>query len=289
MLSGFFIGCALGFFAFSLVSSLVAKTRETLILDDHPFHLVGLHIRDRALKSGEVLNSTASAPERGNAFAFCEWTPTFAGTYTVQIEVNPGRSVIKNNYTNNSFEYTLEILPAYDSPDRDDDDDDDPHDPGDDRDPHGPADKKPDGFVYPVPSTGENTDTLTWEENGTTYWARLNFNVSFSEPEIDPMRSGYGFKVSGTAEITHNYYDDARVREPEGIIMLLPEYNYERGVNLERMPDGTWQLPVNPESVTGARRWYIPGWYADGQQYTVVSQCYGSHTPAGELTSAKQC
>lgn len=103
---------------------------------------------------------------------------------------------------------------------------------------------------------------------------------------MEPMHSGYGFSVNATTAVTHNYYNADRVQDPEGIIMLLPEYDYDKGVSLEKQADGTWQLPVNTESPTNARRWYIPTGFGDGQEYVVLFQAYGAFTPGGELTAA---
>ena len=218
------------------------------------------------LKIGSlVLHSSAAIIERGEAYCFFDWTPTTAGTFDLELIVNPGNVIEEKDYTNNTLSSSLTVLPAFSlaSPSGD------------------PTPR------YPSLPSGENNIYSTWEENGTTYWARLNFSASFSEPDIDPMRSGYGVSVRASAEVTHNYYNAERISDPVGVIMLLPEYDYKEGVALEHMPDGTWQLPINTTSPTSARRWYIPTEYADGEVYAVLFQCYGVSTPGGELTSAK--
>lgn len=218
--------------------------------------------------NGLILHATSSVPENGDAYCFFDWTPTIAGEYDVTVTANPERSIVESNYTNNTFTDTITVLPAYEISDPD------------------PTDLSAVTLTAPPVPAGSNNTETTWDENGITYWARLNFTASITEPNMEPMHSGYGFSVNATTAVTHNYYNADRVQDPEGIIMLLPEYDYDKGVSLEKQADGTWQLPVNTESPTNARRWYIPTGFGDGQEYVVLFQAYGAFTPGGELTAA---
>jgi hypothetical protein len=48
----------------------------------------------------------------------------------------------------------------------------------------------------------------------------------------------------------------------------------------------TWQLKVNPWSVTGSRLHYIPIWFPDGD-YTAWAQAFYAWSPVGQLFEFK--
>ena len=160
-----------------------------------------------------------------------------------------------------------------------------------------------------IPSTS-SSDSHTWQEvrleSGNyvtkTFWSTLTtvFEISPDDrivisDEPDMMESGYGVQVSCTTTLTTNYDCPEKlvgtqmvwVRYPESAYGQLSQWQYVNdSLDAETGNAGdtivTWQLAVNPYSVTNSRLHYSPLWFPGGD-YITLAQAFYAWSPVGQL------
>ena len=214
----------------------------------------GVEVRFDA--GGTTQSKTVNVPANSKATVLFTWTAPPSGPVTLTATVNPTQTVVETDYTNNSYSRSVSIQsPFIDAVD-----------------------------PVPIPARpgGENNDYVTWEEteNGitTSYWARLTLTAT---PSVLQMKSGYGFGVTVSANVTTNYHTSFA---PSQVVMFIPERGYHEVVRLVNS-GGTWTLPVSPYSAIGAQKWYVPVWFPDATTYSANITAVGASTPGGELTA----
>lgn len=113
------------------------------------------------------------------------------------------------------------------------------------------------------------------------------------------MESGFGFSVQCTTTLTTNYDHPEKlvgaqmvwVRHPESAYGQLSQWQNVRDsldvkANAAGSTEVTWQLAVNPYSVTGNRLHYTPLWFPDGD-YIAWAQAFYAWSPVGQLYEYK--
>jgi hypothetical protein len=154
----------------------------------------------------------------------------------------------------------------------------------------------------------------TWQEvrleNGIyvtkSFYARLTTAFSILPHERiayadkpKTMESGFGFTVQCTTTLTTNYDHPEKLVGTQMVWARYPESGYGQLSSWQNVRDSlevktgasgdmttTWQLSVNPYSVTGSRLHYIPLWYPDGE-YVAWAQAFYAWSPVGQLYEHK--
>lgn len=217
----------------------------------------GVEVRFDA--AGAVQTKTVNVPASSKATVLFTWIAPSSGPVTLTATINPAQTVTETDYTNNTYSRSVTIQPPFID-----------------------AQEQPDPVPIPARPGGENNDYVTWEEteNGvtTTYWARLTLTAT---PSVSQLKSGYGFGVTVSANVTTNYHTSFA---PSQVVMFIPERGYNGVVRLVNN-SGTWMLPVSPYSPIGAQKWYVPVWFPDATTYSANITAVGASTPGGELTA----
>ena len=208
---------------------------------------------------GSTQSKTVNVPASNKATVTFTWTAPSSGPVTLTATVNPAQTVTETDYSNNSYSRSVAIQPPFID-----------------------AVEQPEPVPIPSRPGGENNDYVTWEEteNGvtTTYWARLTLTAT---PSVSQLKSGYGFGVTVSANVSTNYHTSFA---PTQVVMFIPERGYSEVVRLVN-GGGTWTLPVSPYSPIGAQKWYVPVWFPDATTYSANITAVGASTPGGELTA----
>ena len=208
---------------------------------------------------GSTQSKTVNVPASSKASVTFTWTAPSSGPVTLTATVNPAQTVTETDYSNNSYSRSVAIQPPFID-----------------------AVEQPEPVPIPSRPGGENNDYVTWEEteNGitTTYWARLTLTAT---PSVSQLKSGYGFGVTVSANVSTNYHTSFA---PTQVVMFIPERGYSEVVRLVN-GGGTWTLPVSPYSPIGAQKWYVPVWFPDATTYSANITAVGASTPGGELTA----
>jgi hypothetical protein len=113
------------------------------------------------------------------------------------------------------------------------------------------------------------------------------------------MESGFGFTVQCTTTLTTNYDHPEKLVGAQMVWVRFPESAYGQLSAWQNVRDSlevksgeagdtmiTWQLDINPHSVTGRRLHYTPLWYTDGEYVTWVQGFY-AWSPVGQLYEHK--
>ena len=217
----------------------------------------GVEVRFDA--GGATQSKTISVPANGKATVLFTWTAPSSGPVTLTATVNPAQTVTETDYSNNSYSRSVTIQPPFID-----------------------AVEQPEPVPIPSRPGGENNDYVTWDETEndvtTSYWARLTLTAT---PSASQLKSGYGFGVTVSANVSTNYHTSFA---PSQVVMFIPERGYNEVVRLVNS-GGTWTLPVSPYSPIGAQKWYVPVWFPDATTYSPNITAVGASTPGGELTA----
>ena len=113
------------------------------------------------------------------------------------------------------------------------------------------------------------------------------------------MESGFGFSVQCTTTLSTNYDHPEKLVGAQMVWVRYPESAYGQlstwqsvwdslNVNTGEAGDMmiTWQLALNPYSVTGSRLHYVPLWLPDGE-YVAWAQAFYAWSPVGQMFEHK--
>lgn len=251
------------------------------------------------IDGSEIEMTKVEIASGNNGLAFAHWEPDTVGDVEITATVNKGKKVSERNYNNNTLTQTATVtglpvnippaltrtIPRFSIEDL-------PDDPViSETEGTGVEPPSPELLAKGVEKIGNNKDETSWKDAGKSYYGRLALSATASDRSL---KSGYGFELDVTATISTDYKKTPLTEYLSGplqVAMYVPETQYEKAVMLEKVSgDGlttTWKLPVNESSPTGARQWYIPAWYPDGVEYTVLLTALGAYTPGGELTASE--
>lgn len=196
------------------------------------------------------------------AIAFVTHTFSKPGTYSLRATANAGSYDDESLFTNNTRTGTINVVkePEYAAP----------------------AEEATKRRVPDLPEITEARQTK-WTDNSSEYKANITLSC---DSDIESSKSGYGFTILAKSKTTSSFPSTALAYQPQKIYAFLPEYGYEKAIELDNTENG-WEFPVNATSVTGHRKWYIPVWWPDGSEYTMLLQTVGAYTAGGELIATE--
>jgi hypothetical protein len=239
-------------------------------------------------------------PGSGSNLAVFKITVPSPGSYTVRVTADPDGTLNETDESNNLLTKTIQVIAVPESLVAD---------------PDGAAMEqryKTYGLTA-VASTSSST-YHTWQEvrleNGSyvtkTYYARLTtvFEIlpdgriaNADSPQT--MESGFGFSIQCSTVLTTNYDRPDKLVGTQMVWVRSPESAYGQLSAWQNVRDSltvktgaaggtnvTWQLAVNPYSVTDSRLHYTPLWFPDGE-YTAWAQAFYAWTPVGQLYEHK--
>jgi subtilase family serine protease len=248
------------------------------------------------------VSSTESIPipGNGNNLAVFRITVPAAGNYTVKITADPDGSLGETDESNNVLTKDIQVMnvPASTVVDPDDT----------------AMEQRYTAYglsSLPVPAS---STYHTWQEvrlqSGNhftkTYYARLtttfrilpDSRIAYADKPRQ-MESGFGFSVQCTTTLTTNYDHPEKLVGVQMIWVRYPESAYGQLSAWQNVRDdlqvqtgtagnmaATWQLSVNPYSVTGSRLHYTPLWFPD-EEYVAWAQAFYAWSPIGQLYEHK--
>ncbi len=243
-----------------------------------------------------------SIPIAGNGsnLAVFRITVPPAGSYTVKFTADPDNVLDETDESNNTLTKNIQVqnVPASIVADPDD----------------VAMEQRYTAYGLTSLPTATSSSYHTWQEvrliNGSyvtrSFYARLTTAFSILPDEriayVDKpkqLESGFGFTVQCSTTLTTNYDHPEKlvgaqmvwVRHPESAYGQLSAWQNARD-NLQVKTGtaggitATWQLAVNPYSVTGSRLHYTPLWYPDGE-YVAWAQAFYAWSPVGQLYEHK--
>lgn len=245
---------------------------------------------------------TESIPIAGNGsnLAVFRLTVPAAGSYAVQITADPEGALNETDESNNVLTKSIQVknVPASIVADPDN------------------AEMEQRYKAYGLTSipTASSSNYHTWQEvrlEGAnyvtkTYYARLtttfrilpDSRIAYADKPRQ-MESGFGFSVQCTTTLTTNYDHPEKLVGSQMVWVRCPESAYGQLSAWQNVRDSlevkvgeagemtvTWQLAVNPYSVTGSRLHYTPLWFPDGE-YVAWVQAFYAWSPVGQLYEHK--
>jgi subtilase family serine protease len=239
-------------------------------------------------------------PGNGSNLAVFRITVPSAGNYTVKITADPNGELDETDESNNILTKDIQVVnvPASTVSDPD----------------NTAMEQRYTAYGLSSLSVPASSTYHTWQEvrliSGSyvtkTYYARLatTFQILPDSRITYPdkprqMESGFGFSVSCTTALTTNYDHPEKLVGAQMVWVRCPESAYGQLSAWQNVRDSlevktgeagemtvTWQLAVNPYSVTGSRLHYTPIWFPDGE-YVAWVQTFYAWSPIGQLYEHK--
>ena len=241
---------------------------------------------------------TENIPIAGNGsnLAVFRITVPTAGSYDVKVTANPNGALNETDESNNTLSRNIQVnnIPASIVADPDDN----------------AMKQHHEAYGLTGIPSSSSSGYHTWQEvrleNGSyvtkNYYAWLNTTLSIL-PDVriayadkpKQMESGFGFSAQCTTTLTTNYDHPEKLVGIQMVWVRYPESAYGQISQGQDVRDSltaktgnpgdtviTWQLSVNPYSVTGSHLHYIPLWFPDGE-YTAWAQAFYAWSPVGQL------
>jgi subtilase family serine protease len=235
-------------------------------------------------------------PGNGSNLAVFRITVPAAGSYTVMLVADPGGALDETNESNNALSKDIQVLsiPASIVADPDD----------------AAMEQRYTAYGLTSFSVPASSTYHTWQEvrleSGSyvtkTFYARLTTVFSISPDSRiayadrpRTMESGFGFSVLCSTTMTTNYDHPEKLVGAQMVWVRYPESVYGQLSAWQNVRDdmqikigtaggvtATWQLAINPYSVTGSRLHYTSLWYPDGE-YVAWVQAFYAWSPVGQL------
>lgn len=245
---------------------------------------------------------TENIPIAGNGknLAVFRFTVPSAGNYTVKITADPNGILDETDESNNILVRDIQVVNVPPSTVADPDE----------------TAVEQRYTVYGLSSlpAAASSDYHTWQEvrleSGIyvtkTFYARLtttfqiltDSRIAYADKPCQ-MESGFGFSVSCITTLATNYDHPEKLVGAQMVWVRYPESAYGQLSAWQNVRDSlevktgeagemtvTWQLAVNPYSVTGSRLHYTPIWFPDGE-YVAWAQGFYAWSPVGQLFEHK--
>lgn len=236
----------------------------------------------------------------GNNLAVFRITVPPAGSYTVKLTADPDNVLDETDESNNTLTKNIQVqnVPASIVADPDD----------------AAMEQRYTAYGLTSLPTATSSSYHIWQEvrliSGSyvtrSFYARLTTAFSIQPDERiayadkpKQMESGFGFSIQCTTTLTTNYDHPEKLVGAQMVWVRYPESAYGQLSAWQNVRDdllvktgaageltSTWQLAVNPYSVTGRRLHYTPLWYPDGE-YVAWAQAFYAWSPIGQLYEHK--
>lgn len=239
-------------------------------------------------------------PGNGSNLAVFKITVPSPGNYTVRVTADPDGTLNETDESNNLLTKTIQVVAVPESLVADPDD--------------AAMEQRYKARGLAVVPSASFSNYHTWQEvrleSGSyvikDYWARLTtvFEIVPDSRIADAdnpqtMESGFGFSVQCSTVLTTNYDRPDTLVGTQMVWVRSPESAYGQLSAWQNVRDSltvktgvaggknvTWQLAVNPYSVTDSRLHYTSLWFPDGE-YTAWMQAFYAWTPVGQLYEHK--
>ncbi len=239
-------------------------------------------------------------PGNGSNLAVFRITVPAAGNYTVKITADPDGALDETDESNNVLTKDIQVKTVPTSIVADPDDTE--------------MEQRYTAYGLSSLSVPASSTYHTWQEirliSGSyvtkTYYARLtatfqilpDSRIAYTDKPRQ-MESGFGFSVYCTTALTTNYDHPEKLVGAQMVWVRYPESAYGQLSAWQNVRDSlevkageagemtvTWQLAVNPYSVTGSRLHYTPICFPDGE-YVAWVQAFYAWSPIGQLYEHK--
>ena len=241
---------------------------------------------------------TERIPVAGNGsnLAVLRITVPPAGSYSVKLIADPDNKLDETDESNNTLTKSIQVKDVPDSIVANPDD--------------AAMEQRYKAYGLTSQPTATSSSYHTWQEvrliSGSyvtkTFYARLTTVFSILPDEriayIDKpkqMESGFGITVQCSTTLTTNYDHPEKLVGAQMVWVRYPESAYGQLSAWQNVRDDlqvktgaaggittTWQVNVNPYSVTGSRLHYTPLWFPDGE-YIAWVQAFYAWSPIGQL------
>ena len=252
------------------------------------------------IAESDLVNKSEIIPipaRSSNLAVFRIQLPETAGSYTINLQVDPANLILESNEGNNSRAKTIGITAenriAMPDPD---------------------SNSLEQSFIQngrklPLLNIPASSAYHTWQEyrleSGNyvlkNFWMRLSTTFTLSpDPRVaiagkpDVIESGFGLAATAATTVSTNYDHPEKLVGPQLLYTFYPETFYglspyaryadaltvSRG-SLGDMSIG-WQYPISPISTVGSRLHYTPLWIPDGT-YPVLAQAFYAWSPVGQV------
>ena len=249
---------------------------------------------------GEAYTESIPIPGSGSNLAVFRVTVPAAGNYTVKITADPNGELDETNESNNILTKDIQVKTVSASIVADPDDT--------------AMEQRYTAYGLSSLSVPASSTYHTWQEvrlqSGSyvtkTYYARLtttfqilpDSRIAYPDKSRQ-MESGFGFSVSCTTTLTTNYDHPEKLVGVQMVWVRYPESAYNQSSAWQTVRDNlevktgeagemtvTWELAINPYSVTGSRLHYTSIWFPDGE-YIAWAQAFYAWSPVGQLYEHK--
>lgn len=235
-----------------------------------------------------------------NLVVFRITVPQTAGDYSVQIIADPDGALNETDESNNSLTKSIQVknVPASIVADPD----------------NIAMEQRHEAYGLASIPSASSSDYHTWQEvrleSGNyvtkTFYVRLtttfeilpDSRIAYTD-KPKQMESGFGFSVQCSTTLTTNYDRPTKIVGAQMVWVRYPESAYGQLSQWQNVRDSlavktgivggaasTWQLAVNPYSVSGSRLHYTPLWFPD-DTYTAWAQAFYAWSPVGQLYGYK--
>lgn len=239
-------------------------------------------------------------PGNGSNLAVFRITVPTAGNYTVKITADPNGELDETDESNNILTKDIQVKTVPTSIVTDPDDT--------------AMEQRYTTYGLSSLSVPVSSTYHTWQEvrliSGSyvtkTYYARLtttfqilpDSRIAYADKPRQ-MESGFGFSISCTTDLITNYDHPEKLVGAQMVWVRCSESAYGQLSAWQNVRDSlevktgeagemtvTWQLAVNPYSVTGSRLHYTPIWFPEGE-YVAWVQAFYAWSPIGQLYEYK--
>ena len=254
----------------------------------------------RLTLDGVSCTESIPIPGNGSNLAVFRISVPLAGNYTVKIIADPDGALDETDESNNVLTKDIQVKTVPTSTVSDSDDT--------------AMEQRYTAYGLGSLSVPASSTYHTWQEvrliSGSyvtkTYYASLtttfqmlpDSRIAYPDKPRQ-MESGFGFSVSCTTTLTTNYDHPDKLVGAQMVWVRCPESAYGQLSAWQNVRDSlevktgeagemtvTWQLAVNPYSVTGSRLHYTPIWFPDGE-YAAWTQTFYAWSPIGQLYEHK--
>jgi hypothetical protein len=210
-------------------------------------------------------NATSSVP-------FFWTAPPSPRSFDITAEVNPARTIVETDYSNNAMTIAAESVLNPNPPF------------GCDFTRQEWSETRYAGTATRTVTAPDGTSVTVTEAVYRTFdfYAEVSISARLSP---STMKSGYGVECEVTTALRTNYDVPGAVIRLQDVYAYLPTTGYGVAIKLEQAPGSIdrWRFPANPASVIGARVQYVPVDWPDNASFRIGFTGRDGQSPGGSL------